>query len=507
MATRALPAALLPNLAAMLTIATLAYCLLVYGAGERFFRDSDSGWHIRTGEWILAQRALPQADPYSFSKAGQPWVTWEWGSDVLMGLAHRVDGLRGVTVLIALAIAACTWLWCRLSFVAGGDFFLAAAFAPLMITTASLHWLARPHVFSWLFIMGSVLYAERLPARIGPGHLAAVAGFTALWASLHASFFLAPLIALVYALAHAVRPLLWKVDQDAESRSARSFLWLALAALLGSLLNPYGWRLHAHVLSYLGNEELTSRIAEFQSFNFHTGEATQITLTLLVAMAGAVFALSQQKLAHFLLAVMFISAGLRSARVLPLVALAILPLANAAFANALRASSELRPRIQRVLDRALAYSSRVSRIDRSIGGVAFAGLAAAVLLLMLYTPSFSNDIGFSSSRFPVDAAAAVEKLPIDARVLAPDSFGGYLIYRFKGTRKVYFDGRSDFYGADFMKQYLLLITARPGWMEVARSFRFTHALLPGDSALKAALEQAGWTAKYRDKVATLLEAH
>src|SRR5258708_39990381 len=96
------------------------YCLFVFGGGERLFRDSDSGWHIRNGEWILAHHALPTSDPYSFSKGGQPWFAWEWGSDVLMGLAHRWDGLRGVATLFALVIALCTWLRCRLQLAIGG---------------------------------------------------------------------------------------------------------------------------------------------------------------------------------------------------------------------------------------------------------------------------------------------------------------------------------------------------------------------------------------------------
>ena len=70
-------------------------------------------------------------DPFSFSKEGQPWIVWEWGSDVLLGWAHRIDGLRGVTALIALAISASIWLCCRLNFVVGGDFLLTAAYSRL----------------------------------------------------------------------------------------------------------------------------------------------------------------------------------------------------------------------------------------------------------------------------------------------------------------------------------------------------------------------------------------
>ena len=100
----------------------------------------------------------------------------------------------------------------------------------------------------------------------------------------------------------------------------------------------------------------------------------------------------------------------------------------------------------------------------------------------------------------------MEKLPPKARILASDSFGGYLIYRFDGARHVFIDGRSDFYGADFLKRYLDLMSARPGWRDVVDSFHFTHALLPSDSPLLAALEQAGWRILYKDDVATLLEA-
>ena len=505
-AVHVLPGLFLPNLAVFLSVATLAYSLLVFRGGEQFFRDSDAGWHVRSGEWILSHGALPRTDLYSFSKAGQPWVLWEWGSDVLLGLAHRIDGLRGVTALIALAVSACTWLCCRLHFAAGGDFLLIALLAPPMITTASLHWLARPHVFSWLLLTGSILYAERVSARFRWRHLAAVAGVAALWANIHASFFLAPLIAGIYCLAHWLRPMLWSLDPHIEHEKARWFGWLALAALCGTLLNPYGWRLHAHVFEYLRQNELTSHVAEFQSFNFHDKDAVQVGLTMALAAAGGILALGQKKLAHFLLAAMFLWGALRSARVLPLVALLILPLANGAFAEALRRARDLRPRLRGAIDETLDYSSRLRGIDQQIQGGAFYMIAAVLVLLAMQSTAFSRGIGFPADRFPVKASAAVDKLPADARLLATDSFGGFLIYRFDGARKVYFDGRSDFYGAAFMKQYLVLINAQPGWRETVRSFRFTHALLPDKSALSAALVQAGWATLYKDDVATLLEA-
>jgi hypothetical protein len=494
-----------PDLSSVLAVGTLIYSLFVFGGPEKFFRDSDAGWHIRNGESILTNHTLPRTDPYSFSKPGEPWIAWEWGSDVLLGLANRLDGLRGVTMIIAVAIAVCTWMCCRLQFLTGGDFLLAALIAPPMITTASMHWLARPHVFGWVFLVGAVLYAEWRAGRpegqaggLPYMELGTVAAVSALWANMHGSFFLGPVIALIYAASHFFRSLLWPADTQTEQERGRWFLWVALAALGGSLANPYGWRLHQHVFSYLRNEELTSHVAEFQSFNFHSAGSAQVLIALGIAVVGGILALGQRRIAHFFLMAGLMWAGLRSARILPLVALLLLPLANGAVAEALRRAWSLRPRVKAALDAALDYSGRLRAIDARMNGAVVCAIAALLAFAAMPAP------GFSVQQFPVAAMTAVQQLPAKARILAPDSYGGYLIYLFSGERKVYIDGRSDFYGAEFMKRYLTLIEARPGWREIVRSFGFTHALLPSDSPLIGALEQAGWTRLYEDKVAVLL---
>jgi hypothetical protein len=249
--------------------------------------------------------------------------------------------------------------------------------------------------------------------------------------------------------------------------------------------------------------ELLDRVAEFQSFNFHAAGSALIVATLAIAAMGGTLALMQKNVAHFLLAAMFSIAALRSARALPLVALLILPLANAAFINALRAMHQLQPSVERWLDHAMAYGHRTLTLDRKLSGAPFAIVAVTLTLLALRIPAY---VGFPEDEFPVAAASAVEMLPAEARLFAPDKYGGYLIYRFNGSRKVYFDGRSDFYGAAFMKQYLDILEVRPGWEDAMRPLHFTHALLPNRYALLAALEQGGWKTLYKDNVCTLLEA-
>jgi hypothetical protein len=489
-----------PDLALVAACVTLFYCLFLFEGYRRLFRDSDAGWHIRTGEAVLATGTLPHSDPYSFTRSGQPWFAWEWLSDVAAGAAHRAAGLSGVALLYATAIATGVWLWFRLHWMADGNFFLAAAMAPLLLTTCSLHWLARPHVIGWLFLLGAVLYAERARPPFHLRDAMAIAVFSALWANMHASFFLAPLIALVYAAGAVVGQVF---SPPVERTRIRWFLSAALISALAPLANPYGYHLYTHVFRYLTDSELLARIGEYQSFDFHSAGSGQIIAALLIGAAGGVLALGRKRPEHILLAALFSAMALRSARALPLAVLVLLPLANGAITGALARAQGLNPRFRHALDGFLAYSARLARLDRAgrWSGLILAPLALAACFALLETPWIRAATGFPADQFPV---AAYSHIPPGARLFAPDKFGGYLIYRSAGARKVFFDGRSDFYGADFLKRYGRLVQARPGWRGYWDSFGFTHALLPPDAPLLAALEQAGWRPIYTDSAAILL---
>jgi hypothetical protein len=497
---------LAPDVALVASCITLFYCLFLFQGYQKLFRDSDAGWHIRTGERILATGVLPRTDPYSFTRAGEPWFAWEWGADILTGAVHSAWGLAGVAMLYGVAIAAGVWLWFRLHWAVSGNFLIASLLAIPLLSTCNIHWLARPHVLSWLFLLAAMLAAHSSWPAGGftRRQFWAIALFSAAWTNIHASFFFAPLIAAIFALSHFLRPLIWTLDRISEWRRAGWFAYAGLVAAAASLVNPYGWQEHVHVFRYITDSNLLHRVGEFQSFDFQAAGAGQILLTVAIAMLGGVLALTQKNLAHFLLAVVFVAAGIRSARSLPLVALLLLPLANGAITKALADCKGLQPRLRHALDEFLAYSDRLRAMDRRMCGVAWAPVILFAMFALLRMPAIAARTGFPLDQFPVKAAAELEKLPGGMRLLAPDKFGGYLIYRFQGRIKVFFDGRSDFYGADFLKRYARLVQVRPGWETELNKYDFTHALLPNDYSLVAALEQIGWRVLYRDGTATLL---
>ena len=458
-----------PDLAFATACITLCYCLFLFQGTQQLFRDSDAGWHLRNGETILATGRLPRTDPYSFTRAGAPWYAWEWLADVAGGSIHLSLGLNGVAVFYATAISAGVWLWFRLHWALGGNFLLACAMAPLLLSTCNIHWLARPHVLSWLFLLLAIF--PRRP------NLILVAAVTALWANIHASFFFAPVIALIF-LGQEL------IEAEFHPSAAVVYYLKAFAiTALAPLLNPYGVNLYVHVFRYLTDSELLSRIGEFQSFDFHSAGSAQILAAVLVGIVGGTLALTQRRYHHFALAVLVTAMALRSARALPLCALLLLPIANAAITRWLP------------LPGLLAYGDNLRALDAKFQGLALVPLVVVAAFCLTRGAAFPPD------QFPV---AAYAHIPAGARLFAPDKFGGYLIYRSNGELKVFFDGRSDFYGADFLKKYQRLVQVRPGWREYWESFHFTHALVQTDAPLLPALEQIGWHRLYQDKTAVLL---
>jgi hypothetical protein len=266
------------------------------------------------------------------------------------------------------------------------------------------------------------------------------------------------------------------------------------------------------VLAYLTDKDLLSYIGEFQSFNFHAAGSWQILASLGVVAAGSVLALGQRRPEHFLLGAALFCLALFSARWLPLLALLGLPIAGGHLSRAwaaLGSAEALQPRFRVWLERSRLYGQRLGQLDRSAAGALWL-LPATAIVCAAGAPFLAAHAGFPATEYPEAAVAGLEQsspelFAPDARLLATDKFGGYLIYRFDGRLKVFFDGRSDFYGRRFLEDYRQLAQVRPGWQQIVKRFGFTHALLPSDSPLADALDRAGWRILYQDDVATLLK--
>jgi hypothetical protein len=197
-------------------------------------------------------------------------------------------------------------------------------------------------------------------------------------------------------------------------------------------------------------------------------------------------------------------AALRSARHVPLYAVAAAPVVAESCAALWRnCAARARPRaaIRILWDLSQEMSARAARPSLWLPA------GGAALLWMLAPAGGLAD--FPAERFPTAAVArhAATLAPAGAmpRILTSDQWADYLIFRFYPRQRVFFDGRSDFYGPGIGGDYQALYAATGRWREALERYRFDLALLPADWPLAAVLERdPGWRVVDRDRDATLL---
>ena len=176
---------------------TVFVCLLNI-EGLPLLADPDSHWHIAVGKWILENGTVPTVDIYSLTFLGQPWIAKEWLSQILLAGAYDMGGWGAVMALCAAAIGVTFALLLRLLL---RDLrpLPAMLFTIAAIVMTAPHFLARPHVlafpFMLLWVAGLVRAVEE---RRAPEPMLLLAML--LWANLHGGFTLGLMLCGAFAL-------------------------------------------------------------------------------------------------------------------------------------------------------------------------------------------------------------------------------------------------------------------------------------------------------------------
>lgn len=497
----------IPTLGEFVFVAVLAWVFVLGRGPVSLLGDGDTGWHIRAGEHILATQSFPKVDLFSFSKAGQEWFAWEWMADVALALAHKTGGLVGVVVLAGVIIAATSTLLFHAMIWRGANL-LAAAVVMLVATGASnVHWLARPHLFSYLLLTLSVFWLEadrRRPTRWVFG----LAGLSVLWTNLHGGF--GALVATVgIYLAGSVAENFWKpAEQRDWSRSKRYAALLTLVAA-ATLVNPYTYHLHQHILAYLKSDFILNHVAEFQSPSFRAENMRHFELVLFAGLAMAPALIRRRDLTMALLILFWAHASLVSARHILLYVAVAAPVvaqwATELWEQAAASGNRVLGTLQEVVR---DYGAGRYGAGKGFRVAWLAPVSVAVMTVVLANGQHRERLRaeFPKDRFPVAACQAHPSVFDGRKVFTSDQWADYLIYNYYPRQKVFFDGRSDFYGAQMGKEYLGMANSRHDWAELFDRHGFEVALLPARWPLSTTIKtHPEWRIRYDDGKALLLE--
>ena len=483
---------LTPSLSDFFFVAIVTWTFLISPFGwAQLLADGDTGWHIRTGQWIFAEGRFPYTDMFSFSKAGESWFAWEWGSDLWFAFLFDRAGLKGITLFAGAWIALFAWVILRYMVWRGANGILALLISLVAVGASSLHYLARPHIFTLLFVPLSLWIIEADRRKTG-NLIWLLVPLTVLWTNLHGGFL--ALIAFLGLLTVGSAIELawnsgwnWKEPRVTFAPALRYGL-LTLACALATVVNPYGWKLHQHIAAYLNSDWIKSVVQEFQAPTFRGEGLRQYEMLLFAALLVAASMLARRRVVEPLWILFWAHQSLTSARHITLFAALAGPLVAC---EATRLWNSFRAGAGRKSVRAILHSMSTDLSAGMKWSSVWPLLFIGTLLALQEPIRWPQD--FPSQKFPTDLVRKHEGLIRESRLLTTDQWGDYILFHYWPAQKVFIDGRSDFYGPKIGNEYLRLSQGGWDWNQLLDRHGFTAALVPLEWPLAALLKQhPGW---------------
>ena len=485
------------------------------GMTARPATDPDLWWHLRTGQWIVETGRVPHSDPFSFTRAGQPWVSHEWLSEVTFYELWKLGGPTALIIFSAvITTAGFMLLYFRCHRRCPGKRHWAAAAVAFGALASAPSWGVRPQMFT--FTLASLLLWLVEAGEDRPKLLFWIPPLFLLWLNLHAGFALGPALLLAYGLGL----LLETGTGNAPWQQAKPILFRVLLLLVACLalvpLNPSGAQLYRYPLDTLRSSEMRSFIGEWFSPNFHPWLYRPFLLVWLLVLTALATSRSLPRGRVIMPLLLTGLASLDAVRHIPIFILVAMPLIfaampapSASLANSKQPTSSFR--FRPLFNGAVIFLVAI--------------LAFAKLLVVIRNQGLSE-----ADLYPQAAVAKLKFRTGDysRRVFAYYDWGGYVIWKLYPEYRVFVDGRADLYARDLhgsnqlsnnqngstqhadnnkndlLRQFQTAVQLHNGWQGILDAWNVDTVLVPPGCALvQGLLIDPGWHPAFKDSHAVI----
>ncbi len=401
--------------------------------GTRPLIHDDLFFHLSTGDFVVEHHRVPTTDPFSFTRAGERWVSHEWGFGLLAYGAHAQGDYRGLVALKALlAVSIAALLFLLMLRMAGRDRWKFAVYlVPLLalgLWAIDEQLILRPSLVSCLLLL---LLLHLLLSFDQTGHwwtFASLVGLFFLWGNLHSEvlfgLFVLGLVTLEAVLGRVsfLEGSPWRSLLRASTEMP--YLRLLVLSLAATLVNPNGIQVLLYPFRVVRFLSLGGMDLQLGHFTGATPQMQPAFFLLLVLLLLALLPLREQlhriSLTQVVTVGVFLLLSLSSHRFIFYFVLLALPTMAMLFQPAMQMLDDSRHcRLLRNLLRAMVLLI--------VGGAVAAGWR-------------SKPAGPISRHFPEGAVRFLQEEGVDGRIFNHQNYGGYLHWRLK--QPIFWDGRA-----------------------------------------------------------------
>jgi len=132
-------------------------------------------------------------------------------------------------------------------------------------------------------------------------------------------------------------------------------------------------------------------------------------------------------------------------------------------------------------------------------------LVLSLCAIKVYQPLRPEvNLAVQEEYLPVEAVRFIRDNNLPGPMFNSYNWGGYLIWHLYPAYPVFIDGRTDLYDDEFIREYVKVTLAKPGWHEVLDQYSVNFILIESDSILAAFLAEGNeWQCIYTGDIAKI----
>lgn len=466
--------------------ASIIVFLLLFMLATRIPTDTDTWWHIRSGEYTLTNGMI-YADPFSHTMNGQPWINHSWGAQIILYAVWSLLGNTGLALYTSILATTGMYFIYRMC---AGNVYLRGFALILGAATAAVFWSPRPQMVSFA-LSAALLYVVYLYQQRQADRLWLIPVLMLLWGNLHAGFSIGYIllggVVAGEALANVFTP---QAEMALGWGRVRRLVLVTLVSLVVLVINPYGLQLYTVPFATVNIGALQEFIQEWNSPNFHERQ-TWPFIALLIGVLGAAGA-SRLRLRwpDYVLLSGTLFMALTAGRNIAVFAVVATPV----FARHLDALLDERGWVLRPVQRVTPGMARLN--------IVLIALIALVALVSVFSTLDAETLYDTQSQYlPLGAVDYLNTENPPGPIFNSYNWGGYLIHA-APDYPVYVDGRTDLYGDAFLTRWYAAAIGAAGWRETLVGINLV--LVERGSGLDANLRtEPGWSLAYSDELAVI----
>ena len=480
--------------------------LAIFAMAARASMDTDTWWHLRAGEWIVQNQGVPHFDPFSYTKAGEPWEYPGWLVEVPMYFLYQILGPGGLNLWTALMVMLTfMFVWLTIS----GGVFLKGFVIILAAAVSGVYWAARPYLVTFLFTALFLWILEEYrwnrsyqnsPLTLATGsnpryltniHLWWLPILMVIWVNSHGGFAIGFILLGIYILDQLVHEIPNISKFKIQNLKFARLLFIGFLMILAVCVNPYGTEMLGYPFKTMSIGALQEFIQEWQSPNFHLRSAQPFIWLWIFTFAAVGISRRRLALTDFLLVASFSYMSLLAWRNVALFAL-VSPVVLTRHAEPVVAA--LRQKFGNILSSNISPSRRLNLLNWIL--LVVLALAVAVKTGIDF-PQSANQRVFRET-LPVDAVAFIKAESPAGRLFNSYNWGGYLLWELP-EYPVFIDGRTDLYDGEIIDQWLQVVRAEEGWQQVLDRWKIHLVLVEPATPVISLLKQNGWKLLFQDE--------